>query len=450
MSELSGLPAVERVRAALGSEHPHQVVVGAARRAVDVARAQLRSGESVEISFEEVVEIGRSLLAAHSRSLLGPVINATGVLLHTNLGRAPLGPRQLHAVARVAGAYSNLEYDVTAGRRGSRYAHAAKLLAALTGAEAAVVVNNNAAAVLVTLAALCSGREVIISRGELIEIGGEFRIPDIMATSGARLVEVGTTNRTHLGDYEKAITTETAAILKVHPSNYRVVGFTATVDARDVARLARGRKLCFIHDIGSGLVSSEPGWAAEPTVADAIDDGADIVTFSGDKLFGGPQAGMILGRAELVERIVKHPLMRALRVDKMTLAALEETLRIYLEDSLADLPLWHRVRVPSEQLEERARRLAGLITDGGSDDLKVEARPHRAVTGGGSLPGADLGSWAVTLTHATKSADELERDLRFGSPAIIAVVEDERVVLDLRTVTPEDDAVLITRVLALA
>ena len=390
----------------------------------------------------------RALLAEHDRSMLIPIINATGVLLHTNLGRAPLGPRQLEAVARVAGGYSNLEYDLSAGHRGSRYAHARRLLTALTGAEAALVTNNNAAAVLVTLATLAAGREVIISRGELIEIGGEFRIPDIMETSGANLVEVGTTNRTHLADYERAITADTAAILKVHPSNYRVVGFTTTVAPRDVARLARGRKICFIHDIGSGLVNASPSWGAEPTVADALEDGADVVTFSGDKLLGGPQAGVIVGRAEQVEMIARHPLMRALRVDKMTLAALEETLRIYLEGAAHELPLWTMASASGEELESRANALASQLETVVGDAAKIEAVTHGSLAGGGSVPGAELASWAVAIAHATRSAAEIERSLRFGRPPVIARVEDDRVLVDLRTIAPSQDGVVAAAVSA--
>ena len=439
--DFSGLPSIERVRAALGDAHPHAVLVGVARRAVDGARARIRAGEAAP-DEDEVITEARAFLAEHDRSLLIPVINATGVMLHTNLGRAPLGPRQLEAVVRVASGYSNVEYDLSAGRRGSRYAHARRLLTALTGAEAALVTNNNAAAVLVTLATLAAGREVIISRGELIEIGGEFRIPDIMETSGARLVEVGTTNRTHLADYERAITSDTAAILKVHPSNYRVVGFTTTVAPRDVARLARGRKLCFIHDIGSGLVEASPSWGAEPTIADALDDGADVVTFSGDKLLGGPQAGVIVGRAEQVEKIARHPLMRALRVDKMTLAALEETLRIYLEGSSKEVPLWAMTAASGEELEGRANALVSTLEAEVGDAAKIEAVTHGSLAGGGSVPGAELGSWAVAIAHATHSAAEVERSLRFGQPPVIARVEDDRVLIDLRTVPPSQDGVL--------
>ena len=442
-----GLPAVDRVVGALGGGGPS--TTGAARRAIDLARERIRAGEEAP-GFDEIVASAQALLAEQDRMRLKPVVNATGVLLHTNLGRVPLGPRQLDAVTEIASGYSNLEYDLGAGRRGTRYSHARRSIAELTGAESALVVNNNAAAVLVTLASLCSGREVIISRGELIEIGGEFRIPDVMETSGARLVEVGTTNRTHIGDYEKAITPATAAVLKVHPSNYRVVGFTASVPGRDLARLTRGRGVLFVHDLGSGLIEApgDPTWArAEPPVTLAIEEGADVVTFSGDKLLGGPQAGIIAGRAELIEKIERHPLMRALRVDKMTLAALQATFDAYLEGNPAELPLWQIALASSEDLEARARDLAARL-DGRI--LKAEAMASQALPGGGSLPGASVGSWAVWVSHPEKTSDELARALRFQDPPVVARVEEDRLVLDLRTVPRREDVLLASLVLAAA
>ncbi|MDQ3940413.1 MAG: L-seryl-tRNA(Sec) selenium transferase [Actinomycetota bacterium] len=442
---LRELPGVDRVIAALGRDVPESVKATAARDAVSRARAAIVAGDAPP-SFEEIVSTADGLLDEHRRRLLQGVINATGVLIHTNLGRVPLGERQLAAVTAIASGYSNLEYDLSSGRRGSRYTHARRLLIALTGAESALVVNNNAAAVLVVLAALCERREVIISRGELIEIGGEFRIPEVMSVSGARLLEVGTTNRTHLDDYERAITPETAAILKVHPSNYRIVGFTATVRGSDLARLARGRGVCFIHDLGSGLIEApaDPHWARkEPLVTPAIEEGADVVTFSGDKLLGGPQAGIILGRSELITKIERHPLMRALRVDKMTLAALEATLDAYLRGAHGELPLWALATASSEELEARTRRIANALQELAPEAVKVEATATEAVTGGGSLPGATVPSWAVAVTHPERATEDIARALRTGATPVVARVEDDRLLADLRCVPASQDEALL-------
>lgn len=447
---LRALPAVDRVLAALGEEAGHAPTVAAIRAALEEARAAVLAGAEAP-SAEEVAAAARARLARRRRARLRPVINATGVLIHTNLGRAPLGAGQLEAVAAVARGYSNLEYDLTSGRRGSRYDHAKALLRELTGAEDAIVVNNNAAAVLVVLATLCSGREVVVSRGELIEIGGEFRIPDVLALSGARLVEVGTTNRTHLSDYEHALSADTAALLKVHPSNYRIVGFTRSVPARALARLARARGVPFVHDLGSGYVGAPQGAPLpdEPRVDDALAEGADIVTFSGDKLLGGPQAGVIAGRAELVGKIARHPLLRALRVGKMTLAALEATLEAYLAGRAGELPLWRLAAASSDELKGRAARLAAAL--GELPGVKAEVVASSAVTGGGSWPGAELPSVAVAVVHAERGTEELARALRQGEPAVAGRIEDDRLLLDLKAVPPEqDDALLAALRAALA
>jgi L-seryl-tRNA(Ser) seleniumtransferase len=300
--------------------------------------------------------------------------------------------------------------------------------------------------VLLVLTALCAQREVIISRGELIEIGGEFRMPDVMATSGATLVDVGTTNRTHLSDYERALSDNTAAILKVHPSNYRVVGFTSSVTGSELAHLAHERNTLFLHDLGSGLIQAPPEaeWAgAEPTLEMALSDGADLVTFSGDKLLGGPQAGLIVGRADLIRRCSQHPLARALRVDKMTLAALEKTIELLLDNRARDLPLWRMALAPAAEIETRARAVAERVKSHLSQsDVKVEVVPTRAVTGGGSLPETSVSSWSILLSHGETSSDELARALRSDDPAVIGRIEEDRVLLDLRTVPAEDDDVL--------
>jgi L-seryl-tRNA(Ser) seleniumtransferase len=449
-ARLRALPSVDRVMAAL-PRRAHRVAADAARRAIDEARAAVRSSATVP-SFDDIVRRAEETIGQHERAALQPVLNATGVLIHTNLGRAPLGRRQLDAVARVSSGYTNLEYDLVAGVRGNRYAHAARSLVRLTGAEAALVVNNNAAAILLVLAALCKDREVIVSRGELIEIGGEFRIPDVVALSGARIVEVGTTNRTHLVDYERAISADTAAILKVHPSNYRVVGFTSSVEGAELARLARARGVLFVHDVGSGLLSelaASLDAGADPPVDVAVGEGADVVTFSGDKLLGGPQAGVVAGRADLVARLARHPLLRALRVDKMTLAALEETARLHLEGLSRDVPLWDMTAQPVEALERRARALADALDEHlASAGLKVEAVASRAVTGGGSMPQEDMGSWAVALRHETIGAAELGRALRKGNPPVVGRIEDGTLLLDLRAVPQAEDESLRAAVLS--
>jgi L-seryl-tRNA(Ser) seleniumtransferase len=448
-SRLRALPPVDQVLAALG-DAPHHIAVEAARRAVGLARQEARGGTTP--AFEEVVARAQELLSSYKRSVLQPVLNATGVLVHTNLGRVPLSRGQLAAVAEIAGGYSNLEYDLEAGGRGSRYDHARRVLTALTGAEACLVVNNNAAALLLVLSGLCAGREVVISRGELIEIGGEFRLPEVMETSGAHLVEVGTTNRTRLEDYERAIGDNTSAILKVHPSNYRIVGFTSSVPTRELARLARGRGVPFLYDVGSGLVAGParlPLSSTEPPVDAAVVEGADIVTFSGDKLLGGPQAGVIVGRTELIARLSRHPLLRALRVDKMALAALESTASAYLEGEERRLPLWEMALAATVEVERRARSLARRLDDAlGTEGLKAEVVPSHAVMGGGSLPGHTLASWAVALSHSELADDEVDRRLRFTTPPVIARIEDDRVLLDLRSSLPQHDDALSRAVTA--
>jgi L-seryl-tRNA(Ser) seleniumtransferase len=372
-------------------------------------RAGFPAGDLVERTAEE--------LAARLRPSLRRVLNATGVVVHTNLGRAPLADAALERVREIGAGYSNLEYDVEAGTRGSRQDHVGAVLRELTGAEGALVVNNNAAAVLLALAALAEGREVVVSRGELIEIGDGFRIPDVLARSGATLVEVGTTNRTRLADYERAITDRTAAFLRVHQSNFRMVGFTEQPRARDLARLAERRGLALVEDLGSGALV-ETG--DEPTVAASVEVGAHVVTFSGDKLLGGPQAGIAVGRADLIERMRRHPLQRALRADKLTLAALEGTLALYRAGS-RDLPVLRMLDEPAEAVRARAERLASLT--GGTVEETV-SRP-----GGGALPVTEIESWACALPL------ELAEPLRRGEPAVVGIVRDDRLLLDCRTIT---------------
>jgi L-seryl-tRNA(Ser) seleniumtransferase len=348
------------------------------------------------------------------------VLNATGVIVHTNLGRAPLAAAALEHVAAAARGYSNLEYDLDAGGRGSRQTHVAELLRRLTGAGAALVVNNNAAAVLLALAALAEGREVIVSRGELIEIGDGFRIPDVLARSGALLREVGTTNRTRASDYEQAIGPETAVLLRVHQSNFRVVGFTELPLVEELARVARTHELVLVDDLGSGALVDV---GDERTARASLAAGADLVCFSGDKLLGGPQAGVVVGRADLVERLRRHPLQRALRADKLTLAALEGTLRLALETP-DEVPVVRMLREPAERVRERAERLAALV--GG----EVEETIARA--GGGALPLAELPSFACAIE------EQLAAKLRTGDPPVVGIVRDGRLLLDCRTLADDE------------
>jgi L-seryl-tRNA(Ser) seleniumtransferase len=368
---------------------------------------------------------------------LRPVINATGVVLHTNLGRALLPEPARAAMQAAASSYSNLEYDLDAGARGSRYDHCTDLLRELTGAQAALVVNNNAAAVVLALNTLAQGRDAVISRGELVEIGGSFRVSEIMARSGALLREVGATNRTHLPDYEAAVGPDTGVIVKVHRSNFQVTGFTAEVGVPELVALGRTAHVPVLHDLGSGLLAdlSSLGLTGEPTVADAMRAGADVVTLSGDKLLGGPQAGIILGSDELVGRMRRNPLCRAFRVDKLTLAALEATLALYREPDtvLETVPTLRMLALPADAVRQRAERLVTRIATGG---IVAEIVPGASTVGGGAFPGSELATWLVAVDG---EADPLHTALRRGDPPVVARIADGRLLLDLRTVQPEDD-----------
>jgi L-seryl-tRNA(Ser) seleniumtransferase len=374
-------------------------------------------------------------LASRTASGLSEVINGTGVILHTNLGRAPLPGSAVRAVTKAAGAYTDLELDRTTGRRGSRTWRAETLLTALTGAQAALVVNNCAAALLLTLAALARRKEVVVSRGELIEIGGAFRLPDILAASGAKLVEVGTTNRTRIGDYRGAVSDRTGAILRVHPSNYRVVGFTSAPASPELATLASGHGIPFLFDVGSGLLAGNHAAGRsrdEPTVQGALADGADLVTFSGDKLLGGPQAGCVVGRADLVARLRRHPIARAVRVDKLQLAALESVLGTIAAGDADTLPAVSMRREPAASVAKRAHRLAEAI---GGDLEHAHVRRCEAVVGGGSMPGSTLPSWGVEIRVPDPTA--FAARLRVGRPPVCCRVEADHVLVDLRTVFEE-------------
>jgi L-seryl-tRNA(Ser) seleniumtransferase len=416
---LRDLPSVDRLLAdgRLAAE-PRQLALAAARAALERARSEIRSGRDPG----DVAALAVAELDGWRRASLRRVINATGVIVHTNLGRAPLSEAALERVREVGG-YSTLEYDLEAGARGSRQQHLVEPLRRLTGAESALVVNNNAAAVLLALAALAEGREVIVSRGELIEIGDGFRIPDVLARSGARLVEVGTTNRTRAVDYERAVGPETALLLRVHQSNFRVVGFTEQPALRELAEVARRAGLPLVDDLGSGALFPI---GDEPTAAASLAAGADMVCFSGDKLLGGPQAGIVVGRAELVERLRRHPLQRALRADKLTLAALEGTLALTLDPELArrEIPVLRMLDEPLEAVRSRAERLAARV--GGTVEETV------ARVGGGALPLAQVESYACAVE------EELAERLRRTEPPVIALVRDGRTQLDVRALRDDE------------
>jgi L-seryl-tRNA(Ser) seleniumtransferase len=384
------------------------------------------------------------------RGSLFPVLNATGVVLHTNLGRAPLADAALTAIRETAAGYSTLEYDLASGGRGSRYDHCRELIAHLTGAEDALVVNNNAAALVLALNTIARGLDAIISRGELVEIGGSFRIPEIMARSGARLREVGATNRTHVGDYRDALSPAAGVILKVHPSNFTMEGYTAEASPRELAAVAREGGVPLLHDIGSGLLLDPEllGLSAEPTPRASLAEGADIVTFSGDKLLGGPQCGIVVGDARLVERMRRNPLCRALRVDKLTLAALTATLRLYLEPATAlrDIPVLRMLRLGPAELEPRAAALAARLRQAGVD---ATVAPGHSAVGGGAAPGAALPTTLVLLAAGAQPATALERRLRGGAGmCVIARIIGDRLALDLRTVPPASDEALSVAVTA--
>jgi L-seryl-tRNA(Ser) seleniumtransferase len=373
-------------------------------------------------------------LAASASNGLTRVLNATGVVLHTGLGRAPLPAEAAEAAARVAAGYSDLELDRGTGARGRRSSRAELLVTAITGAEDGLVVNNGAAGLLLALAALARGKQVLVSRGELIEIGGEFRIPEILAASGARLVEVGTTNRTRIGDFRAALSERTALILKVHPSNYRVVGFTAEPSASELAALAHGAGLPLLYDLGSGLLERVPGMPAdEPGATSALRDGADLVVFSGDKLLGGPQAGIVLGRGDLVARLRRHPIARAVRVDKMQVAALERVLAAYAAGRRAELPTWRMLHEPVEELHRRANLLAEALDGELSDAYVVHCE---SAVGGGSLPGYAVPSFGVEVR--VPDPDATAARLRVGSPPVFCRVTERGVLFDVRTVDGDD------------
>ena len=440
--------------AALASTLPRPVVTDAVRDAVEAIRARVLAGEEALFDDDSIAEDAIDLARDRMRPSLRPLVNATGIIVHTNLGRSRLSGEALRAVVEVAGNYSTLEYDVETGERGSRHTHVERLICDLTGAEAAMAVNNNAAAVLLAIAGLAKGKEAIVSRGQQVEIGGSFRIPDVMRQSGAKMVEVGATNKTHLADYANAITPKTGLLLKVHSSNFRVVGFTEEVPLADLVALGAEHGVPVYEDQGSGvLIDLAPyGLPDEPTVRSSIEAGVDLVSVSGDKLLGGPQAGILAGSKAVIDRLKKHPLARALRLDKMTLAALEATLRLYLdpERALRDVPTLRMLTESPESVAARARTLVDRIVAATGEAFWVAAMPDVSRAGGGALPLADIPTTIVTLSPRAMSANDLEAALRLGNPTIIGRIRDARVVLDPRTLSDHESDLVVERLAEIA
>jgi L-seryl-tRNA(Ser) seleniumtransferase len=452
---LRSLPSVDallRSRAGqkLSQETGAKQLTAMARAVIDELRVTFLGGALNYSKEEALVDAEKRLekiWAEKEKTRLQKVINATGVIVHTNLGRAPLSEAAQKAILEASN-YCTLEYDLATGKRGRRGAGAESMLAELTGAESALIVNNCAAAVYLVLSALASGGECIISRGELVEIGGDFRIPDVMKQAGTQLVEVGTTNRTRISDYENAISENTRLIARVHPSNYRIIGFTAAPTVAELAELARGKGLIFFEDAGSGALPdlSSYGLDGEPQISASISAGADVVTFSGDKLLGGLQTGLIVGRAEVIERLRKHPLYRVLRCDKLVYAALEATLESYLrETELEDIPVLKMLALSKEQMRERAEKFVEKLRTALSEhsELSVDIIEGDSAVGGGAAPEAKLETSLIVLTHKNLSANQLEENLRLGEPPVIARVMDDKVALDLRTVSESEEKILV-------
>ncbi len=440
---LHGLPSVEqllqtRQAAELITRFSRPLTLQAIRSVLEDVRSGFSTSKGILLpGREEILTSAAARLEGWTTRTLLPVINASGVILHTNLGRAPLSRAALQAVQSVGQGYSNLELDLETGKRGSRLVHAETLLQQLTGVEAAVVVNNNAAAVLLVLAALANRRQVVISRSQLVEIGGGFRIPDVMKQSGAKLVEVGTTNKVRLADYEAALEKPAALVMHAHRSNFKLVGFTEEPDLKDIASLAHTRSVPCVDDLGSGalLDTARFGLAHEPTVQESLAAGVDLVCFSGDKLLGGPQAGVIIGKAALIGKIKKHPLARALRADKLCLAALTATLLHYLKDEAErEIPIWRMLARTPEQLSQAAEGWRQALGQG-------EVVPGRSTIGGGSLPGEDLPTFLLALD--VKRPDRFLEDLRRQQPPILARTENDRILLDPRTVLPDEEGALL-------
>ncbi|MHB8918098.1 MAG: L-seryl-tRNA(Sec) selenium transferase [Desulfocucumaceae bacterium] len=447
VDELLKVPGIENLTAV----YPREVVVEAIRKTLDQIRQRIIDGRAAADtqslnSPEEIEKMVVSAVERMARPNLRRVINATGVVLHTNLGRAVLSPAAFEAVYMAASGYTNLELNLESGKRGSRYAPVEGVLSSLTGAQSSLVVNNNAAAVLLALGTLARGREVIVSRGQLVEIGGSFRIPEVMEQSGAVLREVGATNKTYPEDYRRAINERTALLLHVHTSNYRIVGFTRETTVEELVALGKETGIPVMSDLGSGslLNMDRLGLPPEPTVQQTVAAGADVVTFSGDKLLGGPQAGIIVGNKDLLDRMKKNPLTRALRIDKMTVAALEATLREYLDPGAVaqNIPALRMISASPEHLQARAGDLSLLLKDAAGERAEISVEKEQSAVGGGAMPTADLPAWLVSVKPANIAVEDLAGRLREGSPAVMGRIRDHRLLLDVRTLLKDEDIIL--------
>ena len=452
--KLRQIPSVEKIleSAELQSDiekFSHPVVALAVKQAVEMIREEVKKGKE-PISTQEIVQKVKNVIAEETSPSLKPVINAAGVILHTNLGRAPLDQDTLSFIQNISTNYNNLEFDLKAGKRSKRGIFVERLLCVLTSAESALAVNNNAGAVLLILSALAKGKEVIVSRGELVQIGGGFRIPEILALSGAKLKEVGTTNQTTISDYENAITSETALLLKVHQSNFKMIGFVKKPSINELVKLGKKKKLCVAEDLGSGVLLRTEDFelAHEPTVFEAVSADADLVCFSGDKLLGAPQAGIILGKRRYIDILKKHPLHRALRLDKMFLAGLERVLLYYLKgEATQKIPAWQMISTPLEVLQKRAEKIKDELKKSG---IEVTIQKSQSTIGGGSLPGETLPTIIISVSSVDPSVDlsvdQQARLFREQSPPIIGRIEDDKFVLDLRTVFPHQDETVVSAI----
>jgi len=436
----------------LEDEIPREIIVESIREELEILREEISKGNVTLATVDERIEIlykSITFKAKKKASIkLKKVINGTGVVIHTNLGRSLISRKIIEHISEIATSYSNLEFDLEKGTRGSRYSHLEDIIMRITGAESALVVNNNAAAVMLVLSSLAKNKEVIVSRGELVEIGGSFRVPDVMEQSGAKLVDVGTTNKTHLWDYEKAIGEDTAALLKVHTSNYRILGFTSKVELDELVVLGRERNIPVIEDLGSGVLVdlSKYGLDYEPTVQDSISQGVDIVTFSGDKLLGGPQAGIIVGKKKYIDMMKKHPLTRAFRVDKFTIAALEATLRLYLdeEEAIRNIPTLAMLTMPIKEIERKAIALYDKLQEKVKDTINIEVVDQISQVGGGSMPLEELPTKAIMIHSENMNISKLESKLRNNEIPVITRVYKDRMYIDVRTIEESDFNVIIS------